>query len=404
MVSLYFRKISDGDQDFPKEMHIKRTINLNALLKRKSYFLFGPRATGKSTVIREQLGDNCTYINLLRSREFLPLQRDPSSLEDIVEGGGKELIVIDEVQKLPEILDEVHNLIESSGSVFLLTGSSARKLKRGGANMLAGRAGACNIFSLTSKELLEAGIFDLEKILRFGSLPFVYLSKDPQKDLYDYVDTYLQEEIQAEAMVRNLSGFTRFLHSAALSNTNVINFSKLGNDAQISPSTAKDYFQILEDTLVGFNLPPWVKSKKRKSIQTAKFYLFDIGVTHTLAESTAVDRNSDLYGKSFEQFIALELRAWLAYSASRDKLSFWRSKHGLEVDFVVGDHSAIEVKAARNTSNRDEKGLNALAEEGAWKNLIVVNQSELIKKSPSSEIVHMPYQKFLKKLWANELF
>jgi predicted AAA+ superfamily ATPase len=363
--------------------------------------LFGPRATGKTFLIREQLADRAFVIDLLRSDLYLRLSGSPADLEALIAAPGScPVVVIDEVQKVPPLLDEVHRLIENRGVKFLLTASSVRKLRRGQANLLAGRAWQANLFPLTWIELKEQP-FALDRYRRYGGLPTVYLSQDPQEELHAYVNTYLYEEIQAEGLVRRLPQFARFLQVAALSSGQMLNFASIGNDAQVSPSTVREYYDLLEDTLLGFILPPWTKSRKRKAIATAKFYLFDTGVTHTLAGTDALDRNSDLYGRSFEHWLAMELRAALSYHRVHKELSYWRSTHHHEVDFIIGDEVAVEVKASQRVSDRDGAGLRALKEEGALKRFYLVSQDpvELVKE----DIQRVHWQTFLTRLWAGDL-
>jgi predicted AAA+ superfamily ATPase len=304
------------------------------------------------------------------------LAADPSLLEALVgdRRGPGSWIVIDEVQKLPGLLDEVHRLIESRGLRFLLTGSSARKLKRGQANLLAGRAWTAHLYPLTSAEIPGA---NLPRLLRWGGLPAVVASDDPAEELGAYARTYLQEEIQAEGFVRRLPQFSRFLATAAVMNGRMLNFAEIASDAGVPASTVREYYYLLEDTLVGFLLPAWTKSRKRKAISTAKFYFFDTGVTHTLAGTETLDRNSDLYGRSFEQWIGMEVRAWLGYRRRNDELCYWRSVYQHEVDFVVGDHTAIEAKATRKVTPRDLRGLQAIGAEGRLRRLLLVSEDRV---------------------------
>ncbi|HEY9593350.1 MAG TPA: AAA family ATPase, partial [Spirochaetia bacterium] len=272
-------------------------------MEKKSFFLFGPRSTGKTTLLRSQFSETA-IINLLASSTYLPLAADPSRIRDIVRERSKadeKIVIIDEIQKLPALLDEVHDLIETTGMRFVLTGSSARKLRRGGVNLLAGRAWQANLFPLVSAEIDG---FDLARYLRVGGLPQVYGSDSPEEELDAYVTTYLREEIQAEALVQNLPQFSRFLKTASLGNAEQINFANVANDAGIPASTVRSYFQILSDTFTGFLVESWQDSRKRKAVATAKFYLFDTGVANALRGSTQLNEGAVEFGKAFEQFIA----------------------------------------------------------------------------------------------------
>jgi len=381
---------------------MERYIDVAGLLDRSSFFLFGPRGTGKSWLMRAVEGD-VDYIDLLGSRVYLDLHRDPSRLEEYVR---HKRVIIDEVQRIPEILNEVQRLIEERGIRFALTGSSARKLKRSGTNLLAGRAYRSNLYGLTWREITTddtAGQFDLDRYLLYGGQPMAWLGDDPEEYLYAYTDTYLREEIQAEALVRNLSNYGRFLEMAAHCNAEMINYTKVGNDAQVHPNTIRDYYQLLEDTLIGSTLPPWTKSTKRKAIQTPRFYFFDIGVANSIRNIRTLDRNSDLYGKAFEHFIYSEIRSYLSYNRIRLPLTFWRSKNQQEVDFVVGDETAIEVKASKRVSQRDHKGLGAISEEADFRHLLLVS-ADKTSKTFTSGIRHQYWENFLKDLWGGKYF
>ncbi len=375
-------------------MEIKRQLRLAPLLAMNSFFLFGPRATGKTTLIRQELAESATIIDLLDSRYFLRLSSSPHELESLIAAMPAEIVVIDEIQRIPELLNEVHRLIEDRRIKFLLTGSSARKLRRGKANLLAGRVWEARMFPLIYRELED---FDLDRYLRYGGLPAVYLNDYPEEALGAYVNTYLKEEVMAEGLIRRLPPFSRFLEAMALTNGEMVNFTKIANDCQVPPSTVTEYVGLLEDTLVGFILPPWTGSKKRKAIKTGKFYFFDPGVTHALCGTQALDRNSNLYGKSFEQFIAMELRAYLSYTRKKAPLRYWRSKNGHEVDFLIGETTAIEVKASRKVSRNDFKGLTYLEEEGVFRHFILVSQDPV--SSRVDQILALPWQRFLKDLW-----
>ena len=403
MVLLIIRIINGIIIAMERGAGIPRTLDLPALLRRKSILLLGPRGTGKSWLIRERLGDSALRVDLLRSDRYLRLSADPGELEAMIDASGRELVVIDEVQKIPALLDEAHRLIEERGLRFLLTGSSARKLKRSQANLLAGRAWIANLFPLTWNEL--GARFNLERYLRYGGLPAVYGSEDPAEELRAYVDTYLKEEIQAEGLVRRLPAFHRFLKVAALDNGRMLNYAHVAADAGVPAASVREHYSILADTLTGFMLEPWRESKKRKAIQTPKFYFFDTGVAHALAQTETLDRNSDLYGRSFEQWLGLELRARLSYARSPAPLTYWRSVHAHEVDFVIGERAAVEVKASRRATDRDAAGLSVLAEERVIKSFYLVSQDPVHRrrKVGAAEVEFIPYQLFLRRLWNGEL-
>ena len=378
-------------------MEIQRQIQLAPLLAMKSFFLFGPRATGKTTLIRQQLAKTATIIDLVDSRHFLRLSSAPHELASLIAAAPAEIIVIDEIQRIPELLNEIHRLIETQNLTFLLTGSSARKLRRGKANLLAGRVWDARMFPLIYREISD---FNLSRYLQYGGLPAVYLSEYPEEELGAYVNTYLKEEIMAEGLIRRLPPFSRFLKTLALANSEMINFTKLANDCQVPPSTVTEYVGLLEDTLIGFLLPAWIESKKRKAIKTGKFYFFDPGITHMLAGTETLDRNSNLYGKSFEQFIWMELRAYLSYRRKTSPLTYWRSKSGHEVDFLIGTTTAIEVKASKKISKNDFKGLKYLKEEAVFQNLILVSQDPV--STLTDNILTIPWQKFISDLWKDK--
>ena len=379
-------------------MELQRHLNLPELLTKKSFFLFGPRATGKSTLIRQQLSESARVIDLLDSRFYLRLISSPGDLESIIYADSENgIVVIDEVQRVPELLNEVHRLIEKKKLTFLLTGSSARKLRRGKANLLAGRVWEARLFPLTRREIPD---FNLERYLRYGGLPPVYLSPYPDEELNAYVNTYLKEEIMAEGLIRKLPPFSRFLRSAALANGEIINFTKLANDCQVPPSTVTEYVGLIEDTLMGFMLPSWKESRKRKAIRMGKFYFFDPGVTHTLTGTQTIERNSHLYGKSFEQFIGMEMRAYLSYERKMLDFSYWRSTHGYEVDFLIGRETAVEVKASQRITRRDFKGLKALEEEKVFKNYVLVSQDPVNTRDGNFQALH--WETFLDRLWSGK--
>jgi len=374
-----------------------RILELDKLLKKKSFFLFGPRSTGKTTLINRQLPDARVY-DLLDYEVYRALLKRPKIIEE-ESIDPDQIIVIDEIQKIPGILDEVQRLITKRASRFLLTGSSARKLKRGGGNLLAGRAWVADLFPLTFNEISD---FDLLTYLNRGGLPQVYTSEDPEEELEQYVGTYLREEIQAEAVTRNIQAFSEFLDAIALSNGQEVNYEALPSDCQVAPTTLKNYFQILEDTLLGFRLPGFTKTKKRKPISRAKHYLFDFGVTNRLCQRGEIKEKSELFGISFEHFIVLEVRAFLSYSRKRKKMAYWRSTSQFEVDLIVGSETAIEIKGSALVQDKHLKGLRALMEEQILKRYIVVSLDS-DKRTTTDSIEILPWKEFLTQLWAGQI-
>lgn len=311
------------------------------------------------------------------------------------------LVILDEIQKVPELLDEVHWLIENTDTRFILCGSSPRKLKRGAANLLGGRALRVDLFPLVSAEI---GGFDLDRAVNSGLIPQHYLSKSPERFLKAYVEQYLQEEIIEESRIRKLQSFHRFLETSALMNGELLNYAKVGSDCGVSPKTVREYYQILEDTLLGFTLNPWVKVKTRRLIETAKFYLFDTGVIRYLKGLSHVEDKTKDFGNFFETFVIHEIRSYLSYTHSSLKLSYWRTASDYEVDVIVGNmQTAIEIKSS-HTIGRDElKGLRALMEEYPAVRPFLVCQVPHARKLEDGIRV-LPYQEFLKLLWDGELF
>lgn len=375
---------------------IQRYLDLPQLVSQKSAFLFGPRSTGKSFLIQNQLS-NAPYIDLLQAQQRRRFLQNPSILGDVVRATQKgALIVIDEVQLIPELLDEVHALIETTDRRFLLTGSSARKLKRSHANMLGGRARYMQFFPLTWWELTHAKQFDLYRYLLWGGIPRIYLNEKPQEELSDYVDTYLDQEIKAEAVSRNIFGFERFFQQAAIRSGEVLNFSKIAQDAQLSPPTVRQYFEILEDTLLGFYLKPW-QSPKRKAIQTARFYLFDLGIRWFLSQVDALPEQSDLFGRAFESFIIQEIYALCTYKRLRKPLCFWRTTHQDEVDLIIGDDYAIEIKSSVKVADRACKHLIKIKDEGFPGTLVLVSRDPIRRDKDGIQMWF--WEDFLTRLW-----
>lgn len=375
-----------------------RSLNLTKLLGKKSFFLFGARATGKTTLVQAQL-PQAQVFDLLRSDVFNALVRNPSLIEEWIIDP-QQYVVIDEIQRLPELLNEIQRLIQRKNIRFLLTGSSARKLRHGGANLLAGRAWQAQLFPLTSHEISD---FDLLRYLQRGGLPDIYQSADFEEELESYVALYLQEEIKAEAVTRNVTAFAEFLDLMALSNGAEINYQGFAADLQISPGTLKNYMQILEDTLIGFPLPAYTKTAQRKAISRSKYYLFDIGVTNFLTKTGRIQYKSKAFGDAFEHFIILEVRAYLSYLRKKLPMYYWRSTSQFEVDLICGDLLAIEIKSTELVQDKHLKGLRALKEEKLIQQYLVVSLDKSERRTHDGLRI-LPWQQFLSELWAGKLF
>lgn len=375
----------------------RRVLDLPRLLERKSHFVFGPRASGKTTLIERSL-PHAQVIDLLHAQTHLQLVRNPSVLEQWITDPSR-IVVIDEVQKLPSILDEVHRLIQKKRVTFLLTGSSARKLRHGGANLLAGRAREARLFPLISREIDD---FDLLRLINHGGLPEIYDSSEADEDLAAYVSTYLREEIKAEAVTRNVGAFAEFLDVIAVANGQEVNYEGFASDLQVSPGTLKNYLQILDDTLIGFSLPGYRKTIKRKAISRSKHYLFDLGVTRLLARTGEIRAGSKGFGDAFEHFLMLEVRAYLSYARKQVAMQYWRSLSQFEVDLLLGDEIAVEIKATQQISDKHLKGLRALKEEKLQRRFIAVSLDPSERRT-SDGIEIMPWQLFLDRLWNDEV-
>ena len=373
-----------------------RQLDLGPFARHKSLFLLGPRQTGKSTLLRHDFPD-ALYIDLLANEVFRQFAAAPERLRDAV--GDHKLIVIDEIQKLPGLLDEVQRLIDTRDVRFLLTGSSARKLRRGRANLLGGRALFFNLHPLNSCEI---GFDRISVLLQRGGLPGFIDSHIYWEELRAYVGAYLREEIQAEALTRSIENFSRFLDVAAHFNGEQINYSKIGNDADIAPRTIKDYVKILDDTLVLHILPPFRHRGKRKLAATEKVYFFDIGVANALVLRRETQPGSPEYGKALEQLVFLELHAAIQYQRLDVVLSYWRTRTQIEVDFLVDDRIAIEVKATKRVSPGDMKSLRIIAEElNLQRRLLVCHEPYPRQTEDGIEI--MPITEFCKQVWEGEL-
>lgn len=381
----------------------KLTIDLPP---RQSAFLWGARQTGKSSYLKKHF-KTCRYYDLLDTHEVVRLAKAPHLLREEILALPKtqraKPIIIDEVQKVPELLNEVHWLIENAQAQFILCGSSARKLKTQSTNLLGGRAWKYHFYPLVYPEIPE---FDLLKALQHGLIPNHYLAeKKYLNDFFQaYVDIYLIDEIRNEGLVRNLSGFARFLDVAGLCNGEMINANNIARDCAIDRVTVQSYYQILIDTLLGYYVYPYAKKVKRDLIMaTPKFYLFDVGVANYIAKQEVTELKNIAAGKSFEHYIFMELMAYIHFSQQRSEIRYWRTKTGLEVDFILGDaKTAIEVKISQQVQQQDLKGLIAFCEENPGADAIVVSQdlrARQLQVNDQCTIYILPWENFLKKLW-----
>lgn len=377
------------------ETMLERILRLEET-KEDSLFLWGSRQTGKSTLLK-MLFPDARYYDLLKSDVRMSLQFRPSLLrEECMMLDEGELVIIDEVQKVPALLDEVHWLMENRRLRFILSGSSARKLKRSGANLLGGRALRRTLFPLVSAETPG---FDLDRALNNGMLPRHYLVENPASRIQAYIGDYLQQEIVEEALVRRLESFSRFLQVAALSNAEIVNYNNVAQDCGVSAKSAREYFTILEETMLGFFLPAYTKVVKRRVTASPKFYFFDVAIPNHLLRRLPLRRGTDVYGHALEHFVVQELRAYLSYRRGGKPLTYWRtSDNRYEVDIVVGDaECAIEVKSSANVSSSDTKGLRAFGEEHPEAKLVLLSLEERPRMVNNVEL--WPVQAFLQRLW-----
>ncbi len=380
---------------------------LNRLIelpKKESFFLFGPRQTGKSTLIHARYPKDIWAVDLLLSDLFFKYSKDPSLFRreaaHKIQSEKIKTIFVDEVQRVPILLNEVQSLMSEFQCQFILTGSSARKLKRGGANLLAGRAVVRYLFPFVYEEIKSQ--FDLDSILLFGSLPALFRKTKAEKIdiLSAYTDTYLREEIQNEGIVRNLGGFSRFLDMAASQSGELISFSAIGRECLLPTRTAQSYYEILEDTLIGFRLEPWRKSVRKRLTGHPKFYFFDLGVTNAINRRLNITLDFMLKGRLFEQFIILETYRRAYYQQTDARLYFWRTNHGAEVDLLIEKHGKItagfEIKAASNISGAHLSGLRTFREEHPKASCAVICLADQAYELDAVQV--LPWQRYLDQI------
>jgi uncharacterized protein len=367
----------------------------------ESCFLWGARQTGKSTLLKELFPHSSRY-DLLLSSEFGRLQLNPSLMlqEILAEPPGDIPVIIDEVQKIPQLLDDIHWLIVNKNIQFILCGSSARKLKRTGANLLGGRALRFELFPLVYPEIPD---FDLLRAINNGLIPRHYLSDKTELLLEAYVGEYLREEIAQEALTRNIPAFSRFLEAAAFSNGDVVVYKNIASECGVSIPTVKEYFEILEDTLIGRFIPSFQKRPKRRVVQSPRFYYFDVGLANFLLKRKKIVPKSEAFGKAFEHFIFQELVAHSHYSGLKYPISYWHTTSDMEVDFILGDHEiALEVKGVEQVAGHHMKGIKAFDEEYTTKKSIIVSL-DLKPRQLDNGILVLPWEHFLQKLWSGAL-
>ena len=370
---------------------------------RQSAFLWGARKTGKSTYLRKKFPDSLVY-DFLKSDLFFEFSKNPSLLREQLLAQSDSVIrypvILDEVQKVPQILDEVHWLIENKGFQFILCGSSARKLKRGQANLLGGRAWRYEMLPLTT---VEIGDVDLLRALNHGLIPTHYLQNNYKKSLAAYVMDYLKEEVFNEGLTRNIPAFSRFFDAMGYSHGELTNYSNIARECGVNSKTVKEYYQILVDTLLGTMVEPFKKRKNSQTISKAsKFYLFDVGVAGAITKREIHEEKGELFGKAFEHFILMQMIAHSTYSELGYEINFWRTKSGMEVDFILGKGEiAVEIKGSSRVDNRYLKPLSAFMEEySPRKGLVVCNEKT---KRVHGNIILIPWRMFLDDLWEGKV-
>ena len=381
---------------------IDRVLNIE-LPPGQSAFLWGARKTGKSTYLKKKFPDSLVF-DFLKSDLFFEFSKNPSLLREQLLARSEAVIghpvILDEVQKVPQILDEVHWLIENKGFQFILCGSSARKLKRGQANLLGGRAWRYEMFPLTT---VEIGGVDLLRALNHGLIPAHYFQNNYKKSLSAYVRDYLKEEVFNEGLTRNIPAFSRFFDAMGYSHGELTNFSNIARECGVSSKTVKEYYQILVDTLLGTMVEPFKRRKNRQTISKAsKFYLFDVGVAGAITHREIHEEKGELFGKAFEHFILMQMVAHSSYSELAYEINFWRTKSGMEVDFILGKGEiAVEIKGSSRVDNRDLKSLSAFMEEySPRKGFVVCNEKT---KRVHGNVIVIPWRMFLDDLWEGKV-
>lgn len=376
----------------------KRILEIENMLD-EGNFLLGARQTGKSTLLQERFPDSICY-DLLKSDLRKRFKKNPELLREILEGKpAGTLVIIDEVTKVPELLDEAHWLMVNRGIRFVLCASSARKLKKSSSNTLGGRAVPIPFYPLVSAEIPD---FDIYRAVQNGMIPRHYLIDNAWKRIGAYVDLYMKEEIREEALVKDFDAFERFLEVAAISDGEILNYENIATDCGVSAKTVASYFQILYDTLIGYEVPAYRKVIQRKLVQAPRFYYFDVGVANYLLGRRSLKRGTDEFGHAFEHLVIQEIIAYLGYSGSDEKLTYWRTYTGLEVDAVLGDAKvAVEIKSVEEIKTKHRKGLKAFGEEHPECRQIIVSLDKLTRHSNGIDLMYVT--DFFNALWKGEI-
>lgn len=377
----------------------KRIFDIEKQLD-EAMFLFGARQVGKSTLLQERFED-AVYYDLLLPNIRKSFKRNPELFKEALSSKpAGTLVIVDEIQKVPELLDLVHWLMVNKGLRFILSGSSARKLKKSGANTLGGRAQPRTLFPLVWPEVSD---FQIDKAVQNGMIPRHYLTDDATDRLEAYVDVYIKEEILDEASVQDIDAFERFMEVAAISDGEMLNYSNIATDCGVSAKTVKSYYQILYDTMLGYEIPAYRKVIKRQIVQAPKFYYFDVGLSNYLMGRHNLKRGSDDYGHAFEHFVMQEIIAYKGYCRRKNELSYWHTYNGKEVDAVIGDAEvAIEIKSCEQVKTKHKAGLKAFKEEHPECRLILVSLDPITRVSGDKELIYVT--DFLRMLWNGEIF
>lgn len=377
----------------------KRLFDVKSKLD-EGMFLFGARQTGKSTLLKERFKGKI-YYDLLDPELRKFFKRNPNALKEALKDKPSgTLVIIDEIQKVPELLDIVHSLMVDNGLWFILSGSSARKLKKSGANTLGGRAIPETLYPLVWPEVTD---FQLDRAVQNGMIPRHYMVEDATKRLKGYVEVYLNEEIREEGEVRELDAFERFMEIAAISDGEMLNYSNIASDCGVSVKTVQSYFQILYDTLIGYEIPAYRKTVKRKIVQAPRFYYFDVGLANYLMGRYFLKRGTDDYGHAFEHLVIQEIIAYKGYNDKKEIISYWRTYDKKEVDVVIGDAKvAIEIKSSEQIKTKHKAGLRAFKEEHPDCRLILVSLEVVTRTREDIEMIYV--LDFFKKLWDGEIF